>query len=611
MKYAISRSRGRKDLAVAGKTKMTPVEYDVLKYLLNHAYSDQRKLSRAMGISLGGVNKALAALQNAGLLSPKMVPTKKAHEESEKTQPRNAVILAAGHGMRMIPIGHEISKGLIEIQGTPIIERLITQLHEAGIQDISIVVGFMKEAYDYLIDKYGVKLIRNHEHDHRNSYYSLYLARKELENTYIVPCDIWCDETPFGRVEFYPWYMVSEQAADSSNVRVNRKQELVLCEPGGNRMLGLAYVCGDVSRKLRENLEAAEKDPRRKNDYWEIEATEGGRMIMPAKPVSSEVFHEINTYEELREWSSNCERLDSMAIDQAAKVLKVRREDITGIRPMKMGMTNRSFFFTCRGEDYIMRIPGEGTDRMINRKGEKQAYDAIKGLGISDEVLFIDAETGFKLTRFIPDAVMCDFNNDEDVVKMFKFLHRLHRMKLKTDTYFDIFREMEKYESLWEGKPSAFRDYEETRRKIMTLRPYLEAHKQPSILTHMDPAAENFLKIRNPDGTEGLRLLDWEYSSMFDPLFDLVEFCLYTGNDRAWVDRMISLYYETAGETCSEETKTLIYCYMSAVGLMWTAWCEAKRYMGVDFMDYAMNQYRYAKDFYRFALERMGGEVRA
>ncbi|MBR2659953.1 MAG: NTP transferase domain-containing protein [Clostridia bacterium] len=596
---------------MAGKTKMTPVEYDVLKYLLNHAYSDQRKLSRAMGISLGGVNKALAALQNAGLLSPKMVPTKKAHEESEKTQPRNAVILAAGHGMRMIPIGHEISKGLIEIQGTPIIERLITQLHEAGIQDISIVVGFMKEAYDYLIDKYGVKLIRNHEHDHRNSYYSLYLARKELENTYIVPCDIWCDETPFGRVEFYPWYMVSEQAADSSNVRVNRKQELVLCEPGGNRMLGLAYVCGDVSRKLRENLEAAEKDPRRKNDYWEIEATEGGRMIMPAKPVSSEVFHEINTYEELREWSSNCERLDSLAIDQAAKVLKVRREDITGIRPMKMGMTNRSFFFTCRGEDYIMRIPGEGTDRMINRKGEKQAYDAIKGLGISDEVLFIDAETGFKLTRFIPDAVMCDFNNDEDVVKMFKFLHRLHRMKLKTDTYFDIFREMEKYESLWEGKPSAFRDYEETRRKIMTLRPYLEAHKQPSILTHMDPAAENFLKIRNPDGTEGLRLLDWEYSSMFDPLFDLVEFCLYTGNDRAWVDRMISLYYETAGETCSEETKTLIYCYMSAVGLMWTAWCEAKRYMGVDFMDYAMNQYRYAKDFYRFALERMGGEVRA
>ena len=50
---------------------------------------------------------------------------------------------------------------------------------------------------------------------------------------------------------------------------------------------------------------------------------------------------------------------------------------------------------------------------------------------------------------------------------------------------------------------------------------------------------------------------------------------------------------------------------MSAVGLMWTAWCEAKRFMGVDFMDYAMNQYRYAKDFYRFAVERMGGKAHA
>ena len=566
---------------------------------------------RDLNLSLGRVNKSLALLQETGYLSEKMVPTQKAQAEAEDCKPENAIILAAGHGMRMIPIGHEISKGMIEIQGTPIVERLIRQLHEAGIRDIVIVVGFMKEAYDYLIDKYQVKLIRNHEYDRKNSYYSLYLAREKLGNTYIIPCDIWCDETPFGFTEFYPWYMVSEQPADNSNVRVNRKRELVNRDPGGNRMLGLAYVNRETSRKLRENLEAAEKNPEKKDDYWEKEATENGRMIMPARCVSSAVFHEINTYEELRDWSASCDQLNSLAIDLSAKVLGVERKEITNIVPMKMGMTNRSFLFNCRGEKYIMRIPGEGTDRMINRKGEKQAYEAVGKLKISDEVLYIDAETGFKLTKFIPDAVMCDFNNDEDVVKMFSFLHKLHRMNLKTETYWDIYRELERYESLWAGKPSAFRDYAETREKVLSLKPYLEAHHKPYCLSHMDPAAENFLKIKNPDGTEGLRLLDWEYASMFDPLFDLVEFCLYTGNDKAWVDHMIDVYYQTAGETCDEETKTLIYCYMSAVGLMWTAWCEAKRYMGVDFMDYSMNQYRYAKDFYNYALERMGGTINA
>ena len=64
--------------------------------------------------------------------------------------PKNAIILAAGYGMRMVPINTEVSKGLLEIHGEPLIERLIRQLHEAEIYDIYIVVGFMKERYEYL-----------------------------------------------------------------------------------------------------------------------------------------------------------------------------------------------------------------------------------------------------------------------------------------------------------------------------------------------------------------------------------------------------------------------------------------------------------------------------
>ena len=298
------------------------------------------------------------------------------------------------------------------------------------------------------------------------------------------------------------------------------------------------------------------------------------------------------------------DRAIAEAVKISAQALDVGEAEIEDMTPMKKGMTNHSFVFTCRGERYIMRIPGEGTDRMINRVGEKQAYDAIKGLGISDEVLYLDPKTGYKLSRYIENAETCDCNNDEDVVKMFGMLHRIRRMQLKTETTWDIFREMERYESLWQG-PSIYRDYEEVKRKILTLRPYIEAHQHEAYLNQMDPVSDNFLKVKNPDGTERIVLLDWEYASVFDDLFSLTGFCLYTGNDRAWVDRMIDLYYETAGETCSEEDRTLIYCYMAAAALMWTAWSEAKRFKGVDFAEYSMTQYRYAKDFYRYAVERI------
>ena len=80
--------------------------------------------------------------------------TEKAEELFQKNKPQRAVILAAGIGMRMIPINTIVPKGLLEINGEPLIERLIKQLHEVGIQEIIIVVGFMKEQYEYLIDKY-------------------------------------------------------------------------------------------------------------------------------------------------------------------------------------------------------------------------------------------------------------------------------------------------------------------------------------------------------------------------------------------------------------------------------------------------------------------------
>ena len=102
----------------------------------------------------------------------------------------NAVILAAGITRDTI---YAPPKGLFLIDGVPIIERQICQLKEAGINDIYVVVGYKKEMYFYLEEKYGVTLIGNPRLD-KNNIYSLYLARNVLKNTYVCACDYYFKE---------------------------------------------------------------------------------------------------------------------------------------------------------------------------------------------------------------------------------------------------------------------------------------------------------------------------------------------------------------------------------------------------------------------------------
>ena len=162
-------------------------QYNVLLALLQAPFSSQRELAKRCGISLGGVNTCLQALRAQGLLDEGLSPTEQARQLARERKPRCAVILAAGFGMRMVPINMETPKGLLEVRGEVLIERLIRQLQQAGIQEIYVVVGFMKERFEYLIDAFGVELVVNPEYARKNNLHSLALVKHRLSNCYIVP----------------------------------------------------------------------------------------------------------------------------------------------------------------------------------------------------------------------------------------------------------------------------------------------------------------------------------------------------------------------------------------------------------------------------------------
>ena len=570
---------------------MNRQEQDILNILAGGTFSGQRELAEESGYSLGVVNRCLRSLTETGYVRADGTLTQNGQALLAENRPRRAVILAAGFGMRMVPINTETPKGLLQVHGERLIDRLIRQLHQAGIRDIRVVVGFLKEQCEYLIDEFGVELAVNPDYARKNNLHSVDRVRSALSDCYVVPCDLYCTENPFRPHEFYSWYMVSEAPAPDSTVRVNRKQALIPVSENGNRMIGICYLTADDGRKVSEKVHALCLDSRMDGAFWEEALYAEGKMLPAARVVPEGQVVEINTYEQLRELDGDSDQLQNDAIGTICRVFDASPRDITHITVLKKGMTNRSFLFTCRGKQYIMRIPGEGTDRLIDRRQEAAVYGAIRDLSLCDDVYYIDPANGYKITAFLENARVCDPENPNDVRRCMAFLRKFHERRLHVGHSFDIFGQIEFYEQLWKGNPSVYADYRRTKEQILSLRPYLEAHAGEKVLTHIDAVPDNFLLTG-----DDIRLIDWEYAGEQDPHVDIAMFAIYALYDRAQIDALIDAYFP---EGCPGETRLKIYCYVAACGLLWSNWCEYKRQLGVEFGEYSLRQYRYAKDFYR------------
>ena len=183
-----------------------------------------------------------------------------------------------------------------------------------------------------------------------------------------------------------------------------------------------------------------------------------------------------------------------------------------------------------------------------------------------------------------------------------KFLREFHQLGLQVEHEFHIFEQINFYEKLWNGKKSVFRDYEKTKQYVFSLQEYINEYAERKVLTHIDAVPDNFLFVQGESGEEEIRLIDWEYAAMQDPHVDIAMFCIYAMYEREQVENLINIYFE---ENCALETRIKIYAYIAACGLLWSNWCEYKRQLGVEFGEYSLRQYRYAKEYYRIVQEEL------
>ena len=570
---------------------MNVQELDILNAIRMNPMMNQREIAHQSGYSLGLVNRVVKELQDNKWITANGELSEMAVNFIKENQPKRAVILAAGFGMRMVPINTEIPKGLLEVRGEVLIERMIRHLHEVGIRDIQVVVGFMKERYEYLIDEFNVQLVVNSEYQVKNNLHSLSKVKTPLDKTYIIPCDIWSEENPFSDFEPYSWYMVTDEMSVESTVRVNRKRELVVVDEDdeGNQMIGLCYLAGQEAKTVQEKLQEFSKKSSYDHEFWECTLQEKNKWIIPSKVVNAKQLIEINTYEQLRELDGNSANLKTDAISIIQDCFAVEVDEIKNITVLKKGMTNRSFLFECRNKKYIMRIPGEGTDHLINRKEEAAVYQALENRQICDDVLYMNPDNGYKITAYLEDATNCDAENWNEVEACITKLREFHELNLTVGHRFDIFGQIDFYESLWNGEKSYFKDYEKTKTAIFELKKWIDTLEKKETLVHIDAVPDNFLFTK-----DGIRIIDWEYAGMQDPHVDIAMFSIYSLYSKEQVDHLIDLYFK--GEV-SSIIRTKIYAYIASAGLLWSNWCEYKRSLGIDFGEYSLCQYRYAKEY--------------
>lgn len=606
----------------------------ICRSILEHPDITQRELAQLLDVSLGTVNNLIkeCVAKNFITLTPSSGANYALLADGttllETYKVDGALIMAAGFGSRFVPLTFEMPKGLLEVFGERMIERQIKQLHEAGIYHIAIAVGYLKEKFEYLIDKYDVKLLYNPEYSCKNTLATLYHARDFLKgkNMYLLASDNWMRHNMYHAYECGSWYSAvhSVDATSEWCLHFNKKGRITDVQIGGRNswfMYGPAFCSKQFLEYFLPVLETYYHLPGTEQLYWEHvymellngEArrrfAEAGISLLheiPVNKLNSELFemyinkqmdtqvYEFENLEELRIFDPKYQvHSDNTALNLVSKVFQVPESEITNIRCLKSGMTNNSFLFQIHGKHYICRIPGKGTDLLIKRKEEQQVYEVIKQLDISEHILYFDGNTGYKIAEYYEDAHNSDPRNWEDVKKCMQLIRKLHHSGLKVNHSFNMRERIGFYEMLCKSHGSIlFEDYNQVHGWMLQLLDQLDSMNRPVTLSHIDSVADNFLFLK--DGT--LRLIDWEYAGMCDPLIDVAMCAVYSYYNDEETDKLISLYL---GREANEEERFVIYAYIALGGFLWSLWAIYKSTLGEEFGEYTIIMYRYAKRYYR------------
>ena len=575
---------------------------------------------------------------------------------------RNAVILAAGTSSRFVPLSQECPKGLLEVKGEILIERQIRQLKEAGINDITVVVGYMAEKFEYLKDKFGVKIIFNEDYSHYNNTSSLIRVLDILDNTYICSSDNYFPENLFLENPETSYY--SSKYADGKTseycLQVNEIDEICDVTIGGYDswyMMGHVFFSSDFSEKFRTILKREYEKEETRKEYWEDVYIRNIDKLpkMHIRRFGNDDIEEFDSLDELRQFDeSYLNDTRSSLIKNIAMRMESKESELGNFRNIEHrgdhllfsfenngityqynglensieplcpqnsnpynqqairrhlkeifpsldvgkaeftrigGMSNKNFKVMFEGQSYVLRLPGNGSEGMVERANEEFNSMVACKIGVTPPVRYFNPINGVKLTDFIDNAETLTANSiqsQENMRKIAEIYRKVHSSGMELRNEFNIFREIKKYDKLIEKAGASMYDgWENVRPKVMHLEDYLRDLGVQNRPCHNDALYENFIK--SEDGT--IYLIDWEYSGMNDPMADFAALFLEAGFDKENESYILEHYFD---HNIPDQAREKILCYQILWDYLWAQWTVIKEAKGDDFGTYGIDRFNRA-----------------
>lgn len=276
---------------------------------------------------------------------------------------RNAIILAAGTSSRFVPISFEIPKSLLKVRGEILIERQIKQLQEAGIYDITVVVGYKKELFYYLKDKYNVSIVDNEEYHIYNNTSSLMKVLDKLGDTYICSSDNYFTKNVFLENEEQAYYsaIYIDGKTDEYCIQYDKENtitEVIISGENSYVMLGHVYFDKNFSNSFKEILKNEYKNEETRKKLWEqVYIKYISTLKMKIKKYPNGVIFEFDSLEELRKFEPGF-LSNTKIMKEITEYFNCKENELSNFLLKENNENHFSFSFICQNKkyEYLLKI---------------------------------------------------------------------------------------------------------------------------------------------------------------------------------------------------------------------------------------------------------------
>lgn len=498
----------------------------------------------------------------------------------------NAIIMAAGTSSRFAPLSYEKPKGLLKVKGEILIERQIHQLQEAGISNITVVVGYMAELFEYLRDKFGVRIVLNEDYNRYNNTSSVIRVIDELEDTFLCSSDNYFPNNVFSEKPKDSYYsaLYAEGQTGEYCLKVDIDDIITEVTVGGANswyMVGHVFFNKQFSEKFREIMKKEYDRGETRLGYWEDVYARYINELPPMKihRYQPHDIEEFDSLEELRLFDEEYVNNTGCKIFQnICSVLKCEEKDICEIVVLKKGMTNASFAFTCKkdGRKYVYRHPGAGTEEFISRDSEYFSMQVAKELHLDKTFIYMHPTEGWKISYYVENARVLDYHNEKEMAQAMSLMSDLHKANVQSKFAYRLWDQatdfLHKIQRLHKDDTS---DFYKLHDKIEKLYKYAQKDEWPECLNHCDTLAANFLI-----GEDGeMTLIDWEYSGQGDTAQDLGSFIACS--DLSYEEALSAINKYVGHEPTNEELRHYL-AYTAIASYCWYLWAIYQEANAVD-----------------------------